>query len=115
MATKPEYKGFFHSANQPTTDEWIEVFVSDWNKDHFAFYAYIDLLTFREDIENIWKLVHDFNYGGDIYIELIDYSTKSERIKRFYDYLYEKGYYSDWAALDPKVWEKYWIKKEVKE
>jgi len=105
MATTPEYKGFFESANKPETDEWIEVFVSDWNKEHFGFYAYIDKDTYEKDIKNIWDLIHSFNYGGDIYVELIDHSPS---MKEFYEWLYDKGYWADWDALNPKTWKEWW-------
>jgi len=107
MATIPEYHGFYEEANEPETNKWIEVFVSDWNKDYFGFYAYIDLATYERDIDNIWKFISSFNYGGDIYIELIDHSLDKE-MREFYEWLYKKGYYTDWAALDKEQWDKYW-------
>ena len=107
MATTPEYKGFYNEANQPETKHWIEVFVSDWNKDYFGLYAYIDVATYEKDIKNIWKLINSFGYGGDIYIELINHSD-DKKVKEFYHWLYDRGYWADWDALNPKVWREWW-------
>ncbi len=108
MATEPKYRGFFKSANEPETDKWIEVFASDWGKEFFAFYAYIDVQTYKKDLEAINKLISELNYvDGDVYVELIDHSGQKD-VAKFYDWLYSEGYFSDWAALCPENWDEWW-------
>lgn len=61
-----KYRGFFKAVNRKPQGEWIEVFASDWNKDYWAFYAYISLKNFREDIKAINNLIHKLNWrDGD--------------------------------------------------
>jgi len=102
---KLEYKGWYEEVNEPPKDdEWIEVFVSDYNIQCWAFYAYIGLKTFREDIEAICNIEPFKSWLGDTYVELVDCS---KGIEPFYRYLYAKGYYTHHNALDPEEWEKY--------
>ena len=98
-----EYKGFFKAVNPKPTGEYIEIFVSDWNKEHFAFYSYIDKDNYEDDITEINKLIKKLNFrDGDIYIELIDCSTG---LDGFYKYLYELGYYTQSDVLNKEYWE----------
>lgn len=98
-----KYKGFFKAVNEkPINDEWVEVFASDWFKDHWAFYAYISLKNREEDIEAVNDLIHELNWrDGDVYVELIDHSPK---LKEFYHALYEQGCFTHHCALDVQNW-----------
>ena len=99
------YKGFYKSVNEKPRGEWIEVFASDWFKDYWAFYAYISLENYEKDIEAINDLIHRLNWrDGDVYVELIN---RSEGLKDFYHWLYEKGYFTHHCALDPENWRKW--------
>ncbi len=99
-----EYRESFKSVNaKPKNDEWIEVFASDWFKEHWAFYAYIALKHHKQDIEEINNLIHKLNWrDGDVYVELIDHS---EGLREFYHQLYERGYFTHHVALEPENWE----------
>ena len=98
-----EYKGFFETINDKPSGEYINIFVSDWNKEHWSFYVYISKDKYEEDIEQINKLMSKLNYrDGDIYIELIDHSSDLEH---FYHYLYELGYMTQSQVLDLEYWE----------
>lgn len=100
---KLKYQGGFEAVNsKPDSGEWIEVFVSDWLKDVFAFYAYIRKDNYKEDIEAIKNLMNDLNPGRDIYVELI---SRSDGMVDFYRSLIDEGNRSDWNALDVDVWE----------
>lgn len=99
---KLTYKGFFKAVNEEPS-EFIEIFVSDWNKDHWAFYAYIDKDNYEEDIEQINQLMTELNYrDGDVYIELINHS---EDLESFYSYLYDLGKYTQSDVLNKEYWE----------
>ena len=99
------YKGFYESVNEKPRGEWIEIFASDWFKDYWAFYAYISLDNHEKDIEAINNLIHRLNWrDGDVYVELIN---RSEGLKDFYHWLYEKGYFTHHYALDPENWRKW--------
>jgi len=99
-----EYKGFYNAVNPKPAGEWIEVFASDWFKDYFAFYAYISLDNYKEDIKAINDLITELNWrDSDVYVELIDHS---EGLKNFYHKLYEGGHYTHHNALDPRNWER---------
>jgi len=98
-----EYKGFFKHINSKPTGEYIDVFISDWNKEHWAFYVYIDKDNYEEDIDQINELIQKKNYrDGDVYIELIDHS---DDLEHFYKYVYDSGHYTHSAILDKTLWE----------
>jgi hypothetical protein len=99
-----EYKESFKAVNEkPISSEWIEVFCSDWNKEHWSFYAYIDKDNYEQDIEDINSLIQKLNFrDGDVYIELIDHSSDLEG---FYHYLYTLSQYTQSEVLDPDYWE----------
>jgi len=106
-----KYKGFFKSVNPKPEGEWIEIFASDWNKDWFAFYAYISLENYEQDIKEINELISELNWmDGDVYVELINHSPG---LKEFYHWLYEKGYYTHHCALDPENWRRWFSGKSV--
>jgi len=97
------YGGFFKAANEkPRGAGGIEIFARDWNKDWFAFYAYISLENYERDIEEINMLIRELNWtDGDVYVELINHSPC---LKDFYRWLYEKGYFTHHCALNPENW-----------
>jgi hypothetical protein len=98
-----KYQGFFKHVNDEPTGDYINIFVSDWNKEHFAFYVYIDKDNYEEDIDNINELITKLNYRDqDIYIELID---RTEDLKHFYSWVYDKGTYAHWDILNKELWE----------
>jgi hypothetical protein len=99
-----EYKESFKAVNdKPISSEWVEVFCSDWNKEHWSFYAYIDKDNYEQDIEDINTLLQKLNFrDGDVYIELIDHSSDLEG---FYHYLYKLGQYTQSEVLNPEYWE----------
>jgi hypothetical protein len=98
-----EYKGFYKHINSKPTGEYIEVFVSDWNKDFWSFYAYIERDNYEENIEEINSLITKLNYrDGDVYIELINHS---DELEGFYKYLYDLGKYTQSDVLDTEYWE----------
>ena len=98
-----EYNGFFKHTNDKPTGEYIEIFVSDWNKEHWAFYSYIDKDCYEDDIQEIQELMTKLNYrDGDVYIELINHS---DELEHFYMYVYDSGYYTHSAILNTRLWE----------
>jgi hypothetical protein len=101
--TELKYKGFFKYINKEPTDEYIEIFVSDWNKEHWGFYAHISQDDYETDIDNIQELITKLNYrDGDVYTELINHS---DELKHFYKYLYDLGHYTQSDVLNPELWE----------
>ncbi len=94
-----EYKGFYKHTNEKPIGEYIEIFVSDWNKDYFAFYVYISKDDYETDIEKINSLITKLNYrDGDVYIELINHS---EGLDGFYKYIYDSNH----SILNKEYWE----------
>ena len=100
--TELKYKGFFKHVNDEPTGEYIEIFVSDWNKEHWGFYAYISKDDYETDIDNIQELITKLNYrDGDVYTELINHS---DELEHFYKYLYDLGSYTQSDVLNPEYW-----------
>jgi len=97
------YRGFFNSVNERPAGEYVQLFVSDWNKEHWAFYAYVDPDSYEDDLDAIGELRAALNWrDGDIYVELID---RSEGLKGFYEYLYSQGYMTHSDVMDRELWE----------
>lgn len=97
-----EYKEFWNCVNEEPTS-YIQIFVSDWNKENFAFYAYINLDAYEEDIDQINELITKLNWQDqDVYIEMID---RSEDLAGFYKLMYDLGYMSNWEILNKEFWE----------
>lgn len=95
-----EYRGYFKYINSKPTGEYIEIFVSDWNKDFWSFYAYIERDNYEENIEKINNLITELNYrDGDVYIELINHS---EGLEGFYKYIYDSNH----SILNKEYWER---------
>jgi hypothetical protein len=106
------YKGFYETVNRKPKGEWIRIFVSDWFKQYWAFYAYISLENYERDIEAINDLIHRLNWrDDDVYVELID---RSAGLKDFYHHLYEWGYFTHHNVLDPQNWRNYFAKQNKK-
>lgn len=100
-----KYKEFFKCVNIEPEGEWIEVFCSDWNKDYWAFYAYIPFKNYEQGIQAINDLIGELNWrDGDVYIELINMSSGLEKL---YNKLYDDGYFAHWSALNPDKWREY--------
>lgn len=98
-----EYKGMYKHLNSKPTGDFIEVFVSDWNKDYFAFYVYISQDDYETEIGEINNLISKLNYrDGDVYIELIN---RSGELKGFYDYIYDSNRYTHSEILNIELWE----------
>ena len=98
-----KYKGFYKSVNPKPVGDYIQLFISDWNKEHWGLYVYISKDNYEEDIEDIQKLTKELNYrDGDVYHELIDCS---ESLKEFYKYLSDIGHYTQSDILDTELWE----------
>jgi len=98
-----EYNGYLKHVNSKPDGDFIEVFVSDWNKDNWAFYVYIDGDNYETDIEEINNLIEKLNYNDqDYYFELID---RSEELKGFYKYIYDLGTYTHSDILNLELWE----------
>jgi len=98
-----QYKEPFKAVNEQPTGKYIEIFVSDWNKDHWMFYAYINKDCYEDDINEVQELITKLNFrDGDVYIELINHS---EDLEGFYKYLYDMGDYSNSEVLNPEYWE----------
>ena len=98
-----KYKDFFKCVNDKPTGSYIEIFVSDWNKEYFAFYVYIDKDNYNEDIDNINELINKLNWrDGDIYIELID---RTDDLKHFYSWIYDNNTYTHSDILNTELWE----------
>jgi len=101
-----QYRGFFEKVNAKPLGDYILVFVSDWNKDYWAFYAYISRDNWQEDINSINDLIKHMNWrDGDVYVELIDFHD--ETMRNFYMYLYDDSAWAHWGVLDPEQWEKH--------
>jgi len=101
-----KYRGFFNTVNPKPQGNYILLFASDWNKDYWAFYAYISQDNWRADIKQINELIQKMNWrDGDVYVELIDYHDKS--MHDFYMYLYDSCDMAHWNALDPKEWQRH--------
>jgi len=101
-----KYKGFFNTVNTKPAGNYILVFASDWNKDYWAFYAYVSQQNWKEDVRKINDLVTRMNWrDGDVYVELIDYHD--ETMHDFYMHLYDSGDMAHWNALDPKEWQEH--------
>lgn len=97
------YNGFFDHVNTKPKGEYVQVFITDWNTDYWAFYAYISKDTYEEDIDAIWKLIDTLNFrDGDVYIELINHS---EGLENFYKYLYQVGKYTHQHIFNKDYWE----------
>lgn len=98
-----KYKGFFKHINEKPNGDYIEIFVSDWNKEYWSFYAYISRDNYETDIEEINNLITKLNYrDGDYYFELID---RSEELKGFYDYIYDTNRHTHSETLNIELWE----------
>lgn len=98
-----KYNGMFKATHKKPDGDYIELFVSDWNKDYWGFYTYIEKDNYEEDIDNINNLITKLNWrDGDYYIELIDYKGDLEY---FYHYIYENNNYTHSAILNSKYWE----------
>jgi hypothetical protein len=109
---KLRYKGFYGTINRKPKGKWIQIFVSDWFKQYWAFYAYISLENYEKDIEAINDLIHRLNWrDGDVYLELIDHSPG---LKEFYHHLYERGYFTHHNALNPENWRSYFASQDKK-
>ncbi len=88
--------------NKKPESDYVLVFVSDWLKDHFGFYAYISLTNYEEDIQAIHELKKRLNkWGTDIYVEMIDHSSG---LKDFYTEQYNRDTWAHWHILDPDTW-----------
>jgi hypothetical protein len=99
--TKYKYKKFGETINEKPT-QGIYFFCSDWNKEFFGFYAWIDCDNYAEDIEQLQEFINKCNYRDrDTYIELIDYESDCEGL---YDYLYSTSQYSHSEVLNADVW-----------
>ncbi len=99
-----KYRGFFKTVNPKPSGNYVLVFASDWNKDYWAYYAYISQANWKDDINQINELIRKMNYrDGDVYVELIDYHD--DAMHDFYMYLYDSGDMAHWNALDPKEWQ----------
>jgi hypothetical protein len=104
-----KYKGFYKAANRKPKGEWIQIFASDWFKQYWAFYAYVSLENYEEDIDKVNDLIHRLNWrDGDVYVELIDHSPE---LKDFYHHLYERGYFTHHNALNPQNWRNFLAKQ----
>ncbi len=99
-----KYKGFFNHVNVKPGD-FIEIFCSDWNKEFWAFYAFIDVDDYEDDVEAVNALISELNFrDGDVYVELINHSD-DECIGKMYKKHYERGYMSHSSILDVEAWE----------
>jgi len=98
------YTEMFKAVNEkPTHSEWVEIFVSDWNKEYWGFYAYISKDNYETDIDDINAVISKLNWrDGDTYIELIDHSANLEG---FYHYIYKTGSMAHWDILDTDYWD----------
>ena len=97
-----EYEKFGNTVNTGIDDN-ITIFVSDWNKDHWAFYAHINLDQYEDDINDIHGLIKKLNWrDGDVYIEMVDYDGEMEY---FYSCVYDMGYFDNWDIMNTDLWE----------
>lgn len=88
--------------NSKPGNDYIEMFASDWLKEHWSFYAYIDATRHEHDLELINSEIARLNYrDGDVYVELID---RSPGLEHFYDYLCSRGECAHWDVLDNGYW-----------
>ncbi len=98
-----KYRGFWESANSKPKNGWVQIWASDWNKDHWGFYAYIDTDNYSADIKEIQDLITKLNFrDGDVYIELINHSENQEA---FYNQLMSNNF-DTWYGLSTETWEK---------
>ncbi|GAH71951.1 unnamed protein product, partial [marine sediment metagenome] len=98
----PEYGGFYNTVNSEPQDSWIKVFCSDWNKDHWAFYAYIGVDSYQEDLKGINRLIERLNWrDGDVYVELINHEDDAKNI---YDKFCDRGGWDHGAILNAEAW-----------
>lgn len=75
-----QYQGYFKHVNSKPKSEWMELFISDWNKVHFALYVYLSKDSLKNDIERVMELVRSLNWRDtDVYTELIDYSKGAKK------------------------------------
>ena len=96
-----QYQGFGRTVNRKPA-EGIQLWASDWHKEHFGFYAWIDEQHFERDIPRIETLILKLNWrDGDVYTELINHTPG---LRHFYDFLYDRSELSDGAALEPVWW-----------
>jgi len=96
-----EYRGFWKQVNQKPS-EGIQLWASDWNKDYFGFYSWIDKDSYERDTESINALIARLNSPpGDVYIELIDHTPSLEH---FFNFLYDLNEYTCWEVLNPRWW-----------
>jgi hypothetical protein len=101
------YRGYFNAVNPKPDDNYILIFASDWNKDYWAFYAYVSRRNWREDISQINDLIKRMNWrDGDVYVELIGFHD--ETMRDFYMYLHDLDEWAHWTVLDPEQWGKYY-------
>lgn len=99
-----KYTKSFGTVNQKPEGEWIQVFVSDWNKDYWAYYAFISLDSYADDIKKIGQMTKALNWrDGDTYVELIEHTPG---LKAFYSKVYHEGTFSHSDILDPETWGK---------
>ncbi len=113
-----KYKGFWNTVNAEPPGDWIKIWASDWNKDHWGFYAYIAIDNYTQDLEAINDLITLLNWrDGDVYIELINlpkkdaYAETAEGIKeyptplgRFYKELCDSDGFDHSEILRPEYW-----------
>ena len=98
-----EYKTAMETVNKKPIGDSICIFCSDYNKDYWMFYAYIEVDNYESDIEEINELIKKLNWrDGDTYVELIDFEGDCED---FYHYIYDSGSYGHWNILDTRYWE----------
>ena len=84
-------------------EPYIEIFVSDWLKEYWFFYAYISLNKYEQHIDYINKRISKENYrDGDVYVELINHHGE---IDGLYNYVYHSFDLSHQEILNPKIWE----------
>lgn len=101
-----KYNGFFKNVNSSKDlDQWIEIFVSDWNKEYWAFYVYIDLDDLETSLEEINNFISEMNWrDGDYYTELIDHDG-SEDTEKIYNAFYDRGGFDHNSVLWLDNWE----------
>jgi hypothetical protein len=108
---KLKYKGYFNEVNSKPEGNYILIFASDWNKDYWAFYAYISQQDWWKDIRQINNLVKRMNWrDGDVYVELINFHD--ETMRKFYMTLYDESDWAHWNALDPETWKNTVLKQQ---
>lgn len=96
-----KYNGFWNHANDKP-ESYICVWISDWNKDYWGFYVYINKNNYEADTKELLKLIDKLNYrDGDVYVELIDHSPD---LKELYEYMWERDWYQSWYNLNPILW-----------